>query len=66
LSVWLRASRKEGLRVPWPFVRHVLGERYHVPPFTIDQWPAQEVALELKLLGLEGAAEAWRAQTGRR
>jgi hypothetical protein len=38
----------------------VIADRWHVPPFAIDDWPAAEVRLELQLMGIEAQAQAKR------
>jgi hypothetical protein len=67
LRIWLRASQRVGLPVPWLFVRKQLAAEWHVAPWQVDEAPASEVALALKLMAIEGEAAAWRAEReGRR
>lgn len=54
---WLRCppEHRGGLGVPWAYVRRHIAARWHVPPWAVDDAPAAEVALELRLSELEAA-----------
>lgn len=39
--------------MPWAYVRRRLAERWHVPPWVVDEAPVDEIALELKLSEIE-------------
>lgn len=45
-----------GTAVPWVWVRRLLAQRWGVPPFEVEDWPAVETQLELELLALEAEA----------
>lgn len=50
----MRARNKAGLGgMPWALTRRAIAERWHVPPPDVDEYPAQEIALELHLMSLE-------------
>lgn len=53
LKIWLRASNKAGLDVPWVYVRRLIARAWHVPPWMVDEAPTDEIFLELKLLEIE-------------
>jgi hypothetical protein len=52
--VWLRASNKAGLPVPWPYVRRLIARNWGCKPFEVDEAPHGEVELELQLMTIEG------------
>ncbi len=53
LKTWLRASNKAGVHVPWVYVRRKIAERWHVPPWVVDDSPWDEVDLEMRLANIE-------------
>jgi hypothetical protein len=42
--------------VPWVYVRRQLAEKWHLPPWAVDEAPYDEVLLELDLLRIEAEA----------
>lgn len=47
-------EHRQGLAVPWAYVRKVLAAEWHVPPWLVDEAPAYEVDLALRLMAIEG------------
>jgi hypothetical protein len=40
--------------LPWLWTRRQIAERWHVPPWEVDEAPECEIALELQLMQIEG------------
>jgi len=50
----LKVPNKAGLDgPPWVWTRRVLARHWGCRPWDVDEWPADEVVLELRLLALE-------------
>lgn len=66
LKFYLRNSNKAGLEVPWVWVRDQLAQAWQCFPWEVDEAPAREVALKLRLLNIEAEYREWLAQQRRR
>lgn len=49
----MRASNPAGIDVPWVLVRRKLADKWHVPPWVVDEAPADEVLTELEIMKIE-------------
>jgi len=45
----LRASNTDGMDAPWLLTRRAIAERWHVPPWIVDDAPIDEVLTEIRL-----------------
>ncbi|NJN53280.1 MAG: hypothetical protein HC804_00105 [Anaerolineae bacterium] len=54
--MWLKASNKKGLTVPWVYIRRRVAEQWHCKPWEVDDAPMDEVMTELRILELEAEA----------
>jgi hypothetical protein len=48
-----QSRRSYGGALPWGYVRSLLAEKWHITPWAVDEAPAMEVALALKLAAIE-------------
>lgn len=44
--------------LPWLYVRKLIAERWGIPPYAVDQAPADEVELELRFMEIESEVAA--------
>src|SRR5205823_6329906 len=65
LAAWLEAAargeRTDGFAVrfgpiPWAYMRLQLSRQWRIPPWEVDEAPAREIALQLRLMELEDRA----------
>lgn len=56
----MAASNKAGLSVPWAWTRRALARLWNVPPWLVDEAPADEVQLEIRLSNIEADAQQKR------
>ncbi|WP_395707006.1 hypothetical protein [Casimicrobium huifangae] len=49
----MRASNPAGIDVPWVLVRRRLADKWHVPPWVVDEAPTDEVLTELEIMNIE-------------
>lgn len=58
LRLWLKATNKAGLSVPWAYTRKILAERWHIPPWEVDEAGGDEIALEIQLSNIEAECQS--------
>ena len=44
--------------MPWIYIRRRIARRWHVPPWVVDEAPADEVETELKIMEIIGECGA--------
>jgi hypothetical protein len=53
LNIWLGASNKAGLTVPWGYIRRMVAKSWGILPREVDEEPVDEVLTEVKILQME-------------
>lgn len=45
-----------GLSVPWHYHRRAIAAQWHIPPWLVDEAPASEIMIELRIRSAEAKA----------
>jgi len=62
LEAWLNADLRDGLPLPWAYLRAKLAERWGIPPWEVDAAPKGEIDTALTIMTLEARAARRRGK----